>query len=141
MVEVKLVCGAACYTFPDISFPHCQLYRCRDYSAPLNVSFWWAIEVLVSLNSNESVLEDFTVLVTFAPRIHQAKDSVVRSYSGLDLFVYSNTLGIASRLYTVEQRHGIFHFASTHRKEIVRVDPQFLDPGTVGLLADRVPRR
>src|ERR671910_2417909 len=95
MVEVKLVCGAACYTFPDISFPHCQLYRCRDYSAPLNVSFWWAIKALVSLNSNESVLENFTVLVTFAPRIHQVKDSVVRPYSGLDLFVYSNTLGIA----------------------------------------------
>src|SRR6266498_718487 len=109
MVEMKLVCGAACYTFSAVSFPYRELYRCGDHSAPLNVSFGRAIEALVSLNSNESVLEYFTVLVTFAPRIDQVKDSIVRPYPCLDLFVYSNTLRIA--LSSFIQLSGFMEFS------------------------------
>jgi hypothetical protein len=114
MVEVKLVCGAACYTFSPVSLPYRELYRCGDHSTPLNVSFGRTIEALVSLNSNESVLENFTVFVTFAPTIYQ----VVRPYPCLDLFIYSNTLRIA--LSSFIQLSGVIEFSilcqSTGRK-------------------------
>jgi hypothetical protein len=124
MVEMKLVCGAACYTFSAVSFPYRELYRCGDQSAPLNVSFGRAIEALVSLNSNESVLEYFTVLVTFGAknlsgeRLHCTTISLSGSFRILE-----HAPDRAFQLYTVERRHGIFHFVSTHLKEIVRVDP------------------
>jgi hypothetical protein len=57
VIEVKLVRGAALYAFPAVSFPHRELYRRGYHSAPLNVSFWWAIKALVSLNGNESIFE------------------------------------------------------------------------------------
>jgi len=69
MIEVKLVSCAAYHTFPAVSFPHRELYRCGYHSATLNVPLRWIIKAFVSLNGNESIFKYLAVLIAFPPRI------------------------------------------------------------------------
>jgi len=69
MIEVKLVCCAAYHTFPSVSFPQDELYRCGYHSATQNVPLRWTIKALVPLTGNESIFKYLAVLIAFLPRI------------------------------------------------------------------------
>jgi hypothetical protein len=91
VIEVKLICRTADYTFSTVSPPNRKLHTRGYHSATLNV-FLWTREILVFLNGNEFVLENLAVFVAFLPGIDEMKDAVVRPDSCLDFLVYSHAL-------------------------------------------------
>ena len=69
MIKVQFVISTAFLTFPTIPLPNIQLYRRRNYSAPLNVDMNRLRKIVIPFYRDKRELEHDAMLISFRPRI------------------------------------------------------------------------
>ena len=94
MIKMKLVLRATHRAFATIPFPNGKLYRRRDHPPTLNITLRPDGEVLVTFNRDESEFEHLSKFIFFTPGIDQVKYAIVRPYTGSNLFIHADPLGI-----------------------------------------------
>lgn len=88
MIEMQFICGTAENAFASITLPDLELNRGWYYSPSLRMKGCRNSKVFFSLDSLEPEFEYRPTGRSFSPRVNQMEHSVVRPYSGMDLFVY-----------------------------------------------------
>jgi hypothetical protein len=105
MIEVQLIAGAADNTFASIPFPDFELHGTWDHPSSLWSQWHRVLKILFAFDGFESELEYGPSAALFSPCIKKVKHPVVGPYSGVNLLVHPNALGLTASGFVLSGSH------------------------------------